>query len=580
MYKPKNRWPPTEIAADVLFFSQLFSELVADNTWDSYRAYTLSSKARLRELINLCDEVDKKTLSKPVLEPCLEEIKSTLRRDHVFRSLVSVSLDDFSSQAFAQSSNTRDIKSRCNFLLRSTSGKYKEKCEEIIFSACFDKKDRSKLRVTTKLYVSHLLNIGFSTQFLQRSINEVFFSRDHARLKKATLRNFFKLFSRKDKTYTVYLDVSSTFSKSIGRPGNFLSVIQRKDIKTRHKGKVPKEIGSSARKEIGVTEIQARDRYAAFQTIHDVIEFARAFDFIYPKTVTGNIAKKGFVFTGKESSGKWCELGTPPLDKRRSKYTNHIVQEQTILMNSITRTGEFGESQRRMFRSIATAALADKSESKENQLISLWAAFESLLPPLDSDEGVRIKKFIQYITPALVLDYIYRNFLELDQILVDNFASSQRVENLGNVIVCGTHDQKSTLLKLFSESPIALHKMSRLEHVCSSVKELSRYQHDHEKRIDWQLQRIYRERNNLVHSGARSRFLDPLITNAANYFRDYLMKVMSIWHDQKINDLDACITAIPIIYAQKLDRLSEIQNAVDDKLPRIHGFIFEKDKIL
>ena len=71
----------------------------------------------------------------------------------------------------------------------------------------------------------------------------------------------------------------------------------------------------------------------------------------------------------------------------------------------------------------------------------------------------------------------------------------------------------------------------------------------HGQRVEWQIYRIYRARNHIVHAGDVPSFLDSLVLNAAEYYTAALTTIINRAHRQEDrSDVDQVVAEIGIEY--------------------------------
>jgi hypothetical protein len=113
---------------------------------------------------------------------------------------------------------------------------------------------------------------------------------------------------------------------------------------------------------------------------------------------------------------------------------------------------------------------------------------------------------------------------------------------------------RSRLMTLCTDNPLALHRLWKLQRDYSTPKGICVAIDDHAKRVEWQLHRIYRARNNLVHAGKRPSFLDSLIVNMDEFFAASLGTIINAAsRETGRSDIDDLIAQIGIefrIYRQ------------------------------
>jgi hypothetical protein len=217
----------------------------------------------------------------------------------------------------------------------------------------------------------------------------------------------------------------------------------------------------------------------------------------------------------------------------------------------------------RLLSSINTAALARTSPNTENQLISLWSAIEVLLS--DPPQGApRITHYVHYLVPCICLRHVRRQFVAVyDELLVSyrsKFNKILREEELFGIQDCHTrfatvlcleqHGKlRDKLCKLCSENPLALHRLFKLRRDYSQFNEAALAIAGHQKRVEWQVHRIYRARNQLVHSGRVPSYLQSLVLNLFEYYRATIATIVNrARKDDQLSEVDQVVAEIRIEY--------------------------------
>jgi hypothetical protein len=110
-------------------------------------------------------------------------------------------------------------------------------------------------------------------------------------------------------------------------------------------------------------------------------------------------------------------------------------------------------------------------------------------------------------------------------------------------------DLRTQLLNLCEDNPLAMHRLWKLHRDYSSPRSLRKTLEEHESRVEWQLHRIYRARNGLVHVGDQPTYLDSLVLNLDEYYRACLGTLVNrASRDSIQSDLDQLIAEIGIEY--------------------------------
>lgn len=184
----------------------------------------------------------------------------------------------------------------------------------------------------------------------------------------------------------------------------------------------------------------------------------------------------------------------------------------------------------KFINSTSLHAMALHSDSIKNQLLNLWVAIESLVPSETKDQK---DANIQHITKSIIpfLNIVYLSSL-IDNLLRDlirwDFKITRKIlRNIkGNnfriklVNLLSNDDYKSEFDMLLSKTKDFYLLEDRLKHfhsIFSSKRKIMETLNAHSKRLEWQIRRIYRTRNLIVHTGESPTYTATLIEHAHSY---------------------------------------------------------------
>jgi hypothetical protein len=124
------------------------------------------------------------------------------------------------------------------------------------------------------------------------------------------------------------------------------------------------------------------------------------------------------------------------------------------------------------------------------------------------------------------------------------------------------------LCNLCAENPLALHRLWKLHNDYSSTKRAEEAIRAHQDRVEWQLHRIYRARNDLVHAGQIPSYLDSLVMNAVEYYRSAIATIVNrAGRDGGDADIDQVVAEIGIeygIYSRYFGNRKDTPMSADD----------------
>ena len=190
------------------------------------------------------------------------------------------------------------------------------------------------------------------------------------------------------------------------------------------------------------------------------------------------------------------------------------------------------ESTGRILRSVSSASSARNAPNVESQFIALWSAVEGLLSePLKGTP--RIKHFSNLMLPCICNRHLHRRSVYISDQMTLMYGKKYR--NIINkepdyegmyihyrltaiLMFDKNKDLRDKLLDLAKDNPLTMHRLYQVYEDCKNPKALKKTIFSHEKRVRWQLSRIYRIRNSLVHKVNKPTYIDSVVLNLFEYY--------------------------------------------------------------
>lgn len=201
------------------------------------------------------------------------------------------------------------------------------------------------------------------------------------------------------------------------------------------------------------------------------------------------------------------------------------------LLNSIKPPESF-------FRAVSLHNSALDSKEPTNQLLDLWTAVETLVGFRTGDED-KISFVCNVLTSILSRSYIYSHIEQLykdifavlgeeSTLIFDEIAGEeQNVIKLAKML--SIHSYQENYNKLFSmlnEYPVLKYRLEFFsKHVFKDSKSVFDELLRHKQKLRWQIMRIYRNRNMIVHNGEHMPYLNVVLGNL-HYYIDTIFDVL------------------------------------------------------
>lgn len=592
MRAPKNNWPDTDGSRGILMFAQLMSEMLTPTTFESFRVYSLDTNARVSEALELADDVRRQRIPKAALEPVIEEIEWSFGKDSTTKSLAANEIESFIRIIKDKNNLSLDkFSTHLKLIKKMTYNNYKSKTEAIILDL-FDKPDRRiELRKMTGFYCSHLLNIGYSRNYVLQVINLYFFSTPILRTGRSTLSKFFKEFDGRIKKFIVTAAISKdlgTYLKGLGFSISDINTINQEQYETISNNENFSEMPFAF--EIRVPHY---DPHGAMDISYQILSAQRAISYLDPYGMKADWGSTMHVIRLRAKSGAGIAKIEFLKNRPRNRSTRTGFRPKTISNYAKDILSNFEQnSTERLISSIRTAALARTSLSPENQLISLWSAIEVLLS--EPKEEARIVHYTSLVVPCVVIRHTRRQvFSVYEDLLIDyrsrlrkilrnipSYQESHAGRSFANLMFLPEHAAlRSDLCALLAKNPLALHRVWKLHNDYKDIKCTNRTITDHENRVNWQIHRIYRARNQLVHAGKMPSYLESVILNLAEYYRSAIATIVSRARmEENRSDIDQTVAEIGIRYGIFKNTFSGKQETALN-LEQVSKLIDERSKI-
>lgn len=579
----RNKWPDTESARGVMFVAQLFREMLDPSSFESFRVTTLDVVSRLNELSVLLDDATEGRIPPASLEPALSELSWSMKVDPVLCHIASSEANEFAdycgNKNNSKSPDLRYLSSYVSLLKKRIVPTYRKVLEDEIYDQYLIPKGRIKLRILVSFYCSHLVNIGYTKRHIAEVVQQRFFSQPILKVEKRTLSRFFSGFSGEEKNYRFWLSVTADTGAYISRLGlGRLSTVVFTDLPAHAQREVKRQTGFSAKNKYVTGTMPALDEYRALQKLSEVLESISAMTFLGKRSIELSWPDWLYIKTLRSSEGRIINKDGFSFQKivtTVSGATAKSLQSQTKTILS-----EFdGRSTERLLSAINTSALARRSSSQENQLISLWSAVEVLIsdPPIGK---TRITHYVDALAPCICVKYVRRYIIAILDELLKYHSSSTRKALASVGLPLGVDQYSKFTVLIFDKSfkkqcaaymseissnPLALHRLWKLHNNFSTPSKMIISIKEHELRVRWQLHRIYRTRNQLVHAGRVPIFLQPLVMNVFEYFRSATGPVFGrAYKEEGASQIDQIVAELGIDYDLMLKKIQNISSNGDE----------------
>ena len=556
-----EHWENYDKYTNLLFFSQLVNELLFDYSIPSNRVSTLNSHYLCLDAMSAIEGIEKHGVPEGSLKPIMEELYSALKKDPIYSEKNNSPLDFFvkyQGDRYVFSSrvsdlNYEELKKTAEALhtYYFSESKYYDSLKESITDIVTNNKtDKQKeLFRLVKSLLTELMNMGYSLSYIYEVMRKNYWAPKNNLTSAEDIKRFFDAFSLKDREYEVILKVNR---KRMERFVQYIDGVDLVDtLNDRYHGHAEKNFLKKASKQAFILQKnKALDPFAAARNVKDIIVLNmglfRLFDHEYRYDI--NTAKCGVY-----DDSHFYSIGqvirsiehTKPLS---SKQIAESMRISNMAFESVVKNQSYYD-----VVSILNAARFHShsldSNSEENQLLDLWAIFETILDISNKHTSDRIQQVCKYLVPILKRRYIYSLFSQLtedlknyDEPFLKRITKGETDRHKKVQIICEFvlleneewDEERSNFLDRCNDFPLLKERIEYYGESLRTTKDVFEFVEKHGECVRWQIMRIYRNRNLIIHNGSTMPYLSLLIENLHSYvdeFLSYSIQTLSKGHD-------------------------------------------------
>lgn len=569
-YRNVQKWDEPAKIPSLLYFAQLLDEMLFEFSLDTYKASVMQTGFLCQEALNTILEVEAGTIKPPNIFHVTAELLDNFQKDSVAIALAPFPPASFIPTLKNQNPKTplRDLKTVLELLASHFSPrKYRAKNEELLLAATGLGGSISEVRRLTRSYVTTLA-AGLSTNYICEQAKNFFHTGPGRITGPDALSDFFKLFPLENTEYSVVFRVDKIFEhvgpafdnmklKISSTPPPNLDLTPYPAI---HAANLPGLYAT-------IENVMARDPYSARDNAENMLQLSGTLLTLFHHKERPSWVQECVVFDTKSSSyhrilaptnsmHKCADLQQPVASKRLQAFINDFSLER--------------KSFSKFVRSAELHALAVGSNADENQILNLWIALESLIPSeTKSDDVSNIEHIVASLIPFLNFNYLERlvNNLVKDLLAWNSPITKKALkkipgkkfpEKLVRIFAFPEYaSQRKSLEDSFKDFHLLKDRFDYFATIFSSPQNIVNMLDAHKQRLEWQIRRIYRTRNIIVHSGTTPRYTKALIEHTHGYLDTVLNLLIRLASDPKaIHSVSQGFKFVELRYAQYYNSLS------------------------
>lgn len=539
-FKNISRWKISNETDGLLFFAQRMDELLWDYTLDSYKPAALNAPALCREALALISDIESELIDRNNLQYVLEELAWSIKADPVAKNLLDLPVDKYIVSNIDSSVKISDIRRKIEVLERSLEPyRYLYGCFDFLMASVRGLKKKDISTVSRNM-VTTLVNMGVSKRFLHEKTNEYFF---HPEGEVLTSHKDLEAFLRKISPVSHSFDVYFIVSDLIGSVSESMRAFGMEII-----DELPEEIKALAARVnfvkqkgfsyVVISDLQGFDVFsmqeraaAKIDQLSDLFTLFHHREKIswMPNVIVSQCCQDIPVFVALTKGAMDKPFDMPA--EKASKEFNRLIRNINFS----------GASFERFNRVADLHGICVSSDIVENQLVNLWTSLETLIPV--RIKGATIINVVDSMLPFLLTAYIKRLVSRLGHDLitwrrwttkrilnkVDGESAASISQKLLALLCVDSNDAlRKELYAELGDFQLLRFRVFSLVQMLSTPESVRKALDEHERKLRWQIRRIYRTRNLIVHSGSKPPYINGLVENGHDYLDLMLFEIMKL----------------------------------------------------
>lgn len=576
LFRKLTKWDDAAKTPALLFVVQIIEEMLFEYSLDTYKASVMHTGLLCQEARTTIVDVEAGNIKAPNIAHVSAELAACLEKDSVALSLAPLPANAFLPALKNPKTPAKELETVLELLSVQLSPKrYRARNEALLLSAVQNADSFAHLRRLARTYVTTLTALGFSTRYLQEQTQEFFHYSAGRIVGPESLEEYFKLFPSEPTEYTVVFRADKVFEHVAPAFTDLKLSISKELPKDLDSTQFPESFTSNENSLFAtVMGVLEADPYAARDSAEKILNLTATLLTLFHHRERAQWEPECVVYTPKSkvylavpepmnSMQKCSDLLPSVASKRLQEFASSFSLER--------------DSFSKFVRSAQLHALAVRSNADENQILNLWIALESLVPSESkSDDVSNIEHIIKCLLPFLNFGYVERLVNNLVKDLLQwnsNFTRSlfkpipgkKFTDRLVRLAVLPEYEvPRRRLEDSFKDFHLLRDRFDYFKQMLSSSNAVVAALDAHSQRLEWQIRRIYRTRNIIVHSGVTPRYTKPLIEHTHDYLDTVLNLLVRLASKPKtIHSVSQGFKYVELRYRQYYEKLKDKNTSFD-----------------
>jgi len=545
-YRSLKKWDDLAHCGSLAYFAQLLDEMLFDYSLDTYKASVMHTGLLCREAIRTIREIEAGNIMLPNIRHVTAELSLNFEKDSVAQAIVSLPLNAFVPTLKNPKVPLKELRTVLELLqVQLHPARFRRKNEELLAIEIKTGHRVSEIRRLARSYVTELMASGISKRFIRDALQNFFFYGKDRIGGLAAIDDFLALMPRERREFTVFFRLDGMFESAAQAFSTLEIEVARATPPKFDLSAFPTFTGDGDQTLYGiVNKVIALDIYGARAAAEQRMKLCSTLLSLFHHRESGRWLAECVVYD--HANEKYSRVG---------EETNPMMRcsdlvESVATTRLATFMAEFSlekDSFDKFIRSAQLHAMALKSDAAENQVLNIWIALESLVPSETRAENTsNIEHIVDSTIPFLNIGYIERLLNNLVKDLLKwnsrvtrgafkNVPGAKFVDKIAKILVLPEFAANRDAIEAeFRDFHLLRDRFSFFKEILKTPGNVVAALDAHKLRLEWQIRRIYRTRNIIVHSGHTPPHTSTLIEHAHDYLDTVLTSLIKMASRPKV----------------------------------------------
>lgn len=540
------KWDDPANSHGLLYFAQLVEEMLFEFSLDTYKPSVMNTGLLCREAIQTIEQVEQGNIKAPNIWHVTAELRATFEKDPVAQELVAIPYSAFVPSLQNPKTPIKELQNVLELLaVQLSPSRYRAKAEDLLIQELVGTQSRASIRRLARTYVTTLIASGFSQKHIRDMVLDFFHFGSNRISGPEAIKEFFGLFPSEKGNFKAVFLVERVFESAASAFAPMNLLVTRELPTDLDLTAFPSFVSIGDQRAYAiVSEIPARDVHSARMMAERLLKLCSTFLRLFHHKQDPTWFHECIVIDTKTGTHKKLQKPTNSMHKCADLIQSVAAKKLELFMNEFSLERD---SFSKFIRSAQLHSMALDSNADENQILNLWISLESLVPSeTKAEDASNIEHIVASIVPFLCIGYVERLLNNLVKDLLRwnstvtraalrSVSGKKFTDKLAKLLVLPEFaTERATIESTFCDFHLLRDRFNYLQSLVSKPEAVLAALDAHRIRLEWQIRRIYRTRNIIVHSGETPWYTQPLIEHTHDYLDCVLASLVALASKPKV----------------------------------------------